>query len=156
MIPLTTELASATLQERKPKLHQIHKCGASGTGLYSSTIPWTGSGSTTRELSFQQAEGADFLVAMERNGGRIASYFIRASARLKKHSRGRLCHKSLKMEPGESRVLAFWGCDPLHDLSALGRIGSAGVELGRHRGVGVGCRPVQTGRIADRLDRGDT
>jgi hypothetical protein len=41
-------------------------------------------------------------------------------------------------EPGDvCRVFPFWGCDPQHDLSALGHLGSAGVELGRSRGEGV-------------------
>ena len=41
---------------------------------------------------------------------------------------------------GQPLHFVFWGYDPLHDLSAWGRMESSGVEWGRNREEGEGGR----------------
>src|SRR4029077_16410014 len=57
---------------------------------------------------------ADFFVARQRNGGSMVSYFIR-------HAAQQLVVRKTKKHPAWGRDFAFWSCDPLPDLSALGR-----------------------------------
>lgn len=46
------------------------------------------------------------------------------------------------VEPGESRVFVFLACDPLHNVSAWGHLGSSGIEWGLNRGEGVAGEAV--------------
>ena len=48
--------------------------------------------------------------------------------------------------PGLRPGFRIWGCDPLHDLSAWGHVGSSGVEWGR-----MGSKPGGGGGVDGKL-----